>query len=121
MSDQIETTITFDIDHYQHYEPFERVAEAVIERGERRVDYLYDISYEGEEDELQVHARYYLDGELRNESNSPQTFPVEDGVVYHTDSGQDLREFIEANAFADPEIALTDEFESMVEVGATEA
>lgn len=113
---EIETTLEFDIGDYKDSVPRDRVAEAVIERGDRLVFYYYDISHEGEEDELQVVARYFLGGELRNESNPHQTYPVEDGVVYHTDDGQDLEEFIEANASSDPEVALTDEFESMVEV-----
>ena len=121
MSQEIETTLAFDVDHYAEHEPFERVAEAAIEQGDRRVDYIYDVSHEGEQDELQVSARYYLGGELRNESNTTQTYPVEDGTVFHVSTGQELREFIEANAFADPEISLTDEFESMVDVGVREA
>lgn len=114
--EQIETTLAFDVNIYEDYDPFERVAEAVIESGNRRVDYLYDISHEGDEDELQVHSRYYLGGELRNESNAQQTYPTDGKRVYHTETGQELREFIEANAFADPEISLTDEFEGMVDV-----
>lgn len=122
--DSIETTLAFDVNHYADHEPLERVAEAVIESGNRRVDYLYDIVHGGDragdedEDELQVHARYYLDGELRNESNRQQTYLVRDGVVYDTYGTEyrEVRKFIEANAFADPEVSLTDEFESMVEV-----
>lgn len=113
--EQIGTTLVFDVEHYADYDPFERVAEAVITRGNREVKYVYDISSESDENELQVYAYYYLDGELKNESNVNQTYPVEDGTVYHTSSGQELREFIEANAFADPEVSLTGEFESMVD------
>ena len=118
IAEHIETTLAFDVDVYGEHDPVERVAEAVIESGNRRVDYLYDISHEGDEDELQVHARYYFNGELRNESNRQQTYLVRDGVVYDTYGTEyrGVRKFIEANAFADPEISLTDEFESMVEV-----
>lgn len=113
--EQIETTLAFDVEHYADHDPFDRVAEAVLTRGDREVMYVYDIRRrEGEQDELQVHRYYSLEDDLVNESNVPQTYPIEDGVVYHTDSGQELREFIKANAFADPEISLTDEFESMV-------
>ena len=117
---EIETTLAFDVEDYPEHEPRERVAEAVIEQGDRLVFYYYDLvtggDRAGEADELQVTARYFLDGELRNESLNHQSYPVRDDVVHHTDDGQDLEEFIEANAFADPEISLTDEFESMVEV-----
>ena len=111
---QIETTLAQINDHYADYEPFERVAEAIIEQGNRRVEYIYEISYEGETDELQVSAKYYDDGELVNESNTTETYSVEDGVVYHTENGQELMEFIEANAFADPEVTVGEEYESMV-------
>jgi len=111
---QIETTLAQVNDHYANYEPFERVAEAVIECGGRRVDYIYEISHESNTDELQVSAKYYKSGELVNESNTTQTYPVEDGVVYHIESGQDLMEFIEANAFADPAVSVGEEYDSMV-------
>ena len=111
----IETTLAQINDHYADYEPLERVGEAVIERDARRVEYVYDISTEDEQAKLQVHARYYLNGKLKNESNATQTYPTDGGRVYHTESGQELYEFIEANAFADAQVTLTDEFESMVE------
>ena len=113
-NDNIETTLAQIDDHYADYEPFTRVAEAVIQQGNRRVDYIYEISHEGDTDELQVSAKYYDGDELVNESLVTQTYPVEDGVVYHTDDGQELMAFIEANAFADPEVSVTDEYESMV-------
>lgn len=120
-STEIETSLTFDdIGDYPDHEPLERVAEAVIEQGDRKVYYLYDLvtggDRAGEEDELQVHARYFLDGELRHGSSAQQTYPTDGERVFHTETGQELREFIEANAFADPEISITDEFESVVEV-----
>ena len=112
----IETTLVKINDHYAEHEPFDRVAEAVIERGDRRVDYIYDISYEDEKPVLCVNSRYYLNGELENESNTTQTYPTDGDCVYHTQSGEELYEFIKANAFADPKVSLTDEFESMVDV-----
>lgn len=111
---EIETTLAQINDHYADYEPFTRVAEAVIQQGSRRVEYIYDISHERDTDELQVSAKYYNGDELVNESTLYQTYPVEDGVVYHTDTGQELMAFIEANAFADPEVSVSEEYESMV-------
>jgi len=114
VEEQIETTLTFDVEQYLDYEPFERVAEAVIERGSRRVDYIYDIIHEDDTNTLRVSAKYYLDGELVNDSVTTQKYETDGDRVYHTDDGQELRDFIEANAFADPEVTLTEEFESMV-------
>lgn len=113
---EIGTTLAKINDHYGENSPVDRVAEAVIERADRRVDYIYDISYEDETPLLCVNARYYFHGELVNQSNTTQTYPTDGDRVYHTDSGQELYEFIEANAFSDPEVTLTDEFESMVSV-----
>lgn len=112
---QIGTTLAQINDHYADYEPFERVAEAVIEQGDRRVDYIYEISHENETPELQVSAKYYAADELVNQSNTTQTYTVEDGKVHHAGNEQELMKFIEANAFADPEVTLTDEYESMVD------
>ena len=111
---QIATTLTQINDHYADYEPFERVAEAVIEQGGRRVDYIYEISHENETAELQVSSKYYTDGELVNQSNTTQTYPVEGGFVLHAGEEHELMAFIEANAFADPEVTLGEEYDSMV-------
>jgi len=114
--EEIETTLAFDVDRHPHYDPLETVAEAVIERGDRRIDYLYEIDTSAEDTELHVMSRYYLDGELKNEDHhGNQSYPIDGERVYHTEKGQDLQEFIESNAFGDLEVSLTDEFESMVD------
>ena len=116
-ADGIDTTIVFGLTHYADFDPFTRMAEAVISDGQRTVRYVYDLSTEVEDEpELQVSAFYEFDGELRNESVAHQTYPVEDDYVLHAGSRQELHEFIEANAFGDPEASPGDEFESMVEV-----
>jgi hypothetical protein len=112
---QIETTLAFISEHYADYEPFERVAEAIVRSGDRRVEYVYEISHEGESPTLQVSAEYYVDGELVNESNTTQKYETDGERVYHTESGQELEAFIKANAFADPEVTIGEEFESMVD------
>ena len=112
--EEIGTTLVFDVDHYADYERHERVAEAVIECANRRVDYLYDIFTEGEDKTLEVQAKYYNGGELVNQSNHAQTYDTDGDRVYHTDKGQEIQEFVEANAFADVEVTLTDEYDSMV-------
>lgn len=117
---QVESTLVFDVEKYRDYEPYERVAEGIHERGRRKVEMFYELDYEGEETMLRVHTKYYLDGELKNESQAGYgrrtSYPVQDGQVMHTDTGQELEEFIEANFMADPEVSVGDEFESMVEV-----
>lgn len=117
-NEQIESTLVFDVEHYDDYEPRERVAEGVHERGDRKVEYHYDLDHEGEETQLLVSTRYFLDGDLRNESQQGygrgESYRVEDGVVPH--SGEDVETFVRSNFVADPEIVLTDEFESMVDV-----
>jgi len=115
-NDEIGTTLVEINDHYGENSPVDRVAEAVIERGDRRVDYIYDISYEDEQPLLCVNARYYFHGEMVNQSNTTQTYDTDGVHVMHSGIEEELMDFIEANAFADPEVTLTDEFESMVDV-----
>lgn len=105
--EQIESTLVYDTEKYDEHEPYERVAEGIHERGRRKMEYIYDIDHEGAETTLRVYTRYYLDGELENEScGSAGAYPVRDS--------QDLHEFIEDNFNADPEVSLGDEWESMV-------
>jgi len=106
-----ETTLVFDVERYADYEPFERVAEAVIQQDNRRVEYIYDISHEDEQAVLQVSARYYEGGEQINQSNVTQEYETDGDVVFHAGE-RDLQEFIKANAFADPEVTIGEEFES---------
>jgi len=113
--EQIESTLVFDVERYADYELFERVAEGVHERGNRKVEYIYDLDTETDETVLRVHARYYLDGDLKNESEKTQTYVVEDGTVQHAGTGYGLEQFVRDNFEVDPEITLTDEFESMVD------
>jgi hypothetical protein len=113
--EQIESTLVFDVEHYNDYEPFVRVAEGIHERGDRKVEYLYNLDTETDETVLRVQTRYYLDNELKNESGrDTQTYVVEDGVVQHA-QGYELEQFIEDNFEVDPEVVLRDEFESMVD------
>jgi len=100
---------------YSESDPLENVAEAQVIRGDRRVSYIYRLDHES--DTLVVDSKYYHSEELRNQSNTQQTFDVSDGEVQHSGFSYDLMQFIEDNAFADPEVSITDEFESMVEVG----
>jgi hypothetical protein len=113
--EQIESTLVFDVENYDDYEPFERVAEGIHERGERKVKYIYDLDTETDETVLRVHTRYHLGGELKNESSgSMQDYTVEDGIVQHG-SGYELEQFVKDNFSGDPQITITDEFESMVD------
>jgi len=113
--EQAESTLVFDVEHYADYEPFERVAEGAHERGNRKVEYIYDLDTETDETVLRVHARYYLDGDLKNESTHTQTYVVEDNTVQHAGTGYELEQFVRDNFGIDPEVTLTDEFESMVD------
>jgi hypothetical protein len=114
---EIKSTLVFDVEHYADYEPRERIAEGVHECGRRKVEILYDLDREGRETRLRVHTKYYLKNELQNESQQGygrgESYRVEDGVVPH--SGEDIETFVRSNFEVDPEIVLTDEFESMVD------
>lgn len=113
---QIGSTLVFNVEHYNDYEPFERVAEGIHERGERRVEYIYDLDTETDETVLRVHTQYFLNGELKNESGrSTQTYAVVDGMVQHAGQEYELKQFVQDNFNGDIEITMTDEFESMVE------
>ena len=113
--EQTESTLVFDVERYADYELFERVAEGVHERGNRKVEYIYDLDTETDETVLRVHARYYLNGDLKNESGYTETYVVEDAIVQHAGTGYELEQFVQDNFEADPEVTLTDEFESMVD------
>jgi len=116
---EIESTIDFDVERYADYDPFERVAVGSHKWRNRRVEYVYELSTEVEDDtQLSLDTRYYLNGELVAERplyGPGETYPVEDGRVMHTNTGQELTEFIEANFDADPAVSVTDEFESVVD------
>jgi hypothetical protein len=116
---EIESTLDFDVERYADDDPFERVAVGSHEWRNRRVEYVYELSTEVEDDtQLSVNFRYYLNGELVAERplyGPGETYPVENGRVMHTSTGQELVEFIEANFNADPAVSVTDEFESAVD------
>lgn len=108
MANSIQSTLTFDIK--QDGESANIIAEGSHKRGSRKVSYVYARDSE----QLTVAAFYYLGGELRNESFKSQSWDVSDGCVDY--NGQDIRQFVRDNFHADPEITLTDEFESMVDI-----
>jgi hypothetical protein len=121
MQEQIESTLVFDVDHYDaDRDPRERIAEGVHERGDRKVERLYDLDTEeferyGGAKKLRCHARYYVDGELKNQTGRMhQTHDVVDGIVQHDGVESELHEFIKANFSNDPELELTEVFEDYV-------
>jgi len=114
--EQIESTLVFDVKHYRDYEPFVRVAEGIHERGERKVEYIYDLDTETEPIMLRVQSRFYLNGELKNQSNrNAQVYEVKAGNVQHAGSEFELHQFVQDNFEAGREVALTDVFEDYVE------
>ena len=118
---EIDSALVFEgLKRYADYEPRERFAEGSHKRGNRRVEYLYDIDYEGDEPMLLVEHRYYLDDEEKNRIPRCQTYKIEekDGEYIVEYNGQELKEFIKANFYADLEIELSVEFEDMVEEAA---
>lgn len=113
-ADDIETTLAAIDGHYPDFDPFERVFEAIIEADGRRVKYIYDLNRSDDTTTLDVSAEYYDEGLLVNQSDRTQSFELEDGDVRHAGRTWDLQTFVTDNAFADPEISLTDEYESMI-------
>ena len=115
-ADDIDSTIVFDTDNrFAPYEDRDLHAEGVHERGNRKVVISYVLEDDADHDSmLRVHEKFYLDGELQNEHEGG-TWPVNDGEVQHG-PGHELDQFISDNFHADPELTLTEAFESMVVV-----
>jgi DNA modification methylase len=64
---------------------------------------------------LRCHVRYYVDGELKNQTGRMhQSHDVVDGKVQHDGVESDLHEFIRANFTNDPELELGEVFEDYV-------
>lgn len=118
-SEDIESTLVFDVEKYAQHEPYERIAEGVYEWENRKTEYLYDLDNETDTPELTVQVRYYEDGELMNESDvgykRGEVYHVTGDAVKHAGEEVPMETFVEENFRVDPVVSVTDEWESMVD------
>lgn len=112
MSGDIESTLVFDTDdRFGRDDPRTLIAEGIHEQvdGDRSIRTIYYLEHEHR---LLVRSYYRFAGERRNQVSASE-WTVTDGEVEY--NGQSLEDFIHDNFHADPEAALGEEYDSMVQ------
>jgi len=110
---EIESTLVFDNDQRftGHGDPRTLIAEGIHERGKRSIRTQF-ILVRGKT--LKVRRYYRYERQLRAQDVLCSEWTVCDGTVAHSD--QELHEFIKDIFYTDPEAAMQEVFESMVDL-----
>jgi len=116
---EIDSALVFQgLERYAEYEPRERFAEGSHKRGNCRLEYLYDLNYEGDSPTLFIEHRFFVNGEEKHRSlgkHNRYEIEEEDGEYIVKCNGEGLKEFIKADFYADPEIALAEAYDDFKE------
>jgi len=117
---EIDSALVFQgLERYAEYEPRERYAEGSHKRGNHRLEYLYDLNYEGDSPTLFIEHRFFVNGkEKRRTLGKHNRYEVEEEDGEYIVEGQELKEFIKADFYFDPEIALAEAYDDFKEEAA---